>query len=98
VINQIIGMADMFGQFGPSPVARKEEGVATKPLKPAEPKEEKPIKWKEVKFDATAAIVREVVRVRAQTAACCVCVLQLSSWGGAPLHSPQRHSERGYIG
>jgi hypothetical protein len=64
VINQIVGMADMFGQFGPSPApARKYQGFNTKPAGPEEPKEqEKPINWKEVKFDAAAAIVRGVVR------------------------------------
>lgn len=64
VINQIVGMADMFGQFGPSPApARKYQGFDTKPSGPEEPKEqEKPTNWKEVKFDAAAAIVRGVVR------------------------------------
>ena len=69
VINQIVGMADMFGQFGPSPTAPvkgKYEGFDTKPAEAAETpgkeQEERLVNWKEVKFDAAAAIVRGVVR------------------------------------
>ena len=69
VINQIVGMADMFGQFGPSPTAPvkgKYEGFDTKPAEAAETpgkeQEERLVNWKEGKFDAAAAIVRGVVR------------------------------------